>query len=117
MAAYVPDSGHVVWLNFDPKAGHEQAGLRPAVIVSPGVYNGKVGLAICCPITHKKKGYPFEVLLPDGFPIKGVILADQLKSLDWRVRQAQYITSLPQEVFQEVKILPTIGNVSTSIQG
>ena len=94
-AAYVPERGDLVWLTFDPHAGHEQAGRRPAVVVSPRAYNGKVGLALFCPVTGKRKGYPYEVEIPPALTISGVILSDQLKSLDWRARQAQYICRLP----------------------
>ena len=94
-AAYVPERGDVVWLTFDPQAGHEQAGRRPAVVVSPRAYNGKVGLALFCPVTGKRKGYPYEVEIPPALTIGGVILSDQLKSLDWRARKAQYICRLP----------------------
>lgn len=100
--AYAPARGDMIWLSFTPQAGHEQAGRRPAVVLSPQSYNQKVGLALCCPITNQIKGYPFEVLLPDGVGVTGVILADQVKSLDWRVRQAEYIGSLPEEVVNEV---------------
>ncbi len=86
--AYVPSRGDVVWLTFNPQSGHEQAGRRPAVVLSPRAYNAKVGLAIFCPVTSKVKGYPFEVALPEGFAVQGVILADQVKSLDWRARRA-----------------------------
>lgn len=84
--SYVPDAGDVVWLQFDPQAGHEQAGHRPALVLSPAAYNGKVGLMICCPMTTRIKGYPFEVLI-SGAPAR-VVLADQVKSLDWRARRA-----------------------------
>ena len=94
-AGYVPERGDVVWLTFDPHAGHEQAGRRPAVVVSPRAYNGKVGLALFCPVTGKRKGYPYEVEIPPALTISGVILSDQLKSLDWRARKAQYICRLP----------------------
>ena len=94
-AAYVPERGDLVWLTFDPHAGHEQAGRRPAVVVSPRAYNGKVGLALFCPITGKRKGYPYEVEIPPALTISGVILSDQLKSLDWRARKAQYICRFP----------------------
>jgi len=83
---YVPDAGDVVWLRFDPQAGHEQAGHRPAVVISPATYNGKTGLMLCCPMTTQVKGYPFEVLIAGGRP--GVALADQVKSLDWVARKA-----------------------------
>lgn len=92
----------MVWLQFDPQAGSEQAGRRPALVVSPREYNGKVGLALCCPITSRAKGYPFEIALPEGLGIRGVILSDQIKSLDWRVRKAQIITSVPEDVLHEV---------------
>ena len=74
---YIPDRGDIVWIDFSPQAGHEQAGRRPALVVSPGAYNKKVGLAILCPITSQVKGYPFEVILPAGLPIQGVVLSDQ----------------------------------------
>lgn len=99
---YVPDRGDVVWLNFEPQAGHEQGGRRPAVVLSPAAYNGKVGLALLCPITRQVKGYPFEVALPGSVDVGGVILADQVKSLDWRSRQAEFLLRLPPEVFEEV---------------
>jgi mRNA interferase MazF len=100
--AYVPDRGDAVWLTFNPQAGYEQAGRRPALILSPQAYNGKVGLAICCPITNQIKGYPFEVGIPDGLEVTGVVLSDQVKSLDWRARQAAFILKLPDEVVHQV---------------
>ncbi len=99
---YVPERGDIVWLVFDPQVGREQAGRRPAVILSPKSYNGKVGLAICCPITHQAKGYPFEVALPAGENVTGVILADHVRSVDWKGRQASLITQLPVELLNEV---------------
>ena len=99
---YVPKRGEVVWLQFDPQAGHEQAGRRPAVIVSPREYNGKTGLALCCPITSRIKGYPFEVALSEDSEVSGVILADQVKSLDWRARRARKLWTLPEEALQEL---------------
>jgi mRNA interferase MazF len=99
---YVPARGDLVWLHFNPQSGHEQSGRRPAVVLSPRVYNEKVGLALFCPVTSKRKGYPFEVALPPSCSVHGVILSDQLKSFDWRARAAEYITSLPQEVIGEV---------------
>ena len=101
MAAYVPARGELVWLQFTPQAGHEQAGHRPALVISPSSYNRRVGLAICCPVTSRVKGYPFEVLLPQGLGVEGAILSDQIKSLDWRVRKARRIGSVPAEVLQE----------------
>ncbi len=100
--AYVPERGDMVWLTFNPQAGHEQAGRRPAVVLSPAAYNGKVGLALVCPVTNQQKGYPFEVMVPPNAGITGVILADQLKSLDWRVRQAELIGKLPEHTLSEV---------------
>ncbi|MCC7264758.1 MAG: endoribonuclease MazF [Candidatus Latescibacteria bacterium] len=101
-AAYAPGRGDVVWIDFNPQAGHEQAGRRPALVVSPLAYNSKVGLALLCPITSQVKGYPFEVRLPEGTGLSGVVLADQVKSLDWRVRRAERIGTLPEEVTGEV---------------
>jgi mRNA interferase MazF len=100
--AYIPKRGDVVWISLNPQAGHEQFGRRPAVVLSPAAYNGKVGLAILCPITTQVKGYPFEVSIPDGLPVKGAILADQAKSLDWRVRQAEFICLLPDHIISGV---------------
>ena len=100
--AYIPDSGDIVWIMFNPQAGHEQAGHRPALVLSPKSYNGKVGLAILCPITSQVKGYPFEVLIPEGLEVKGAILSDQVKSLDWKARKAQFSCKLPSEQYNEV---------------
>lgn len=100
--AYAPERGDVVWLSFSPQAGHEQAGRRPALIVSPGAYNRKVGLAICCPITSQVKGYPFEVSLGGTGRTRGVVLADQVKSLDWRARKAEFIERAPSAATTEV---------------
>src|SRR5205809_563657 len=99
---YVPDRGDVVWITLNPQAGHEQAGRRPAVVLSPATYNGKVGLAILCPITNQIKGYPFEVIIPTDFAISGAILSDQVKSLDWRARNASFICALPPATMMEV---------------
>ena len=99
---YIPARGDVVWITLNPQAGHEQAGRRPAVVLSPSSYNGKLGLAILCPITSQVKGYPFEVSLPSGSKLGGVILADQVKSLDWRIRRAEFICKLRRETTQEV---------------
>jgi mRNA interferase MazF len=92
----------VVWITLNPQAGHEQAGRRPAVVVSPRLYNGKVGLGLFCPITSRVKGYPFEVALPADLPVGGVVLADQVKSLDWRARRAERAARLPSETIAEV---------------
>jgi mRNA interferase MazF len=99
---YFPNRGDAVWLNFSPKAGHEQSGRRPAVVVSPGSYNKKVGLGLFCPITSQTKGYPFEVRIPAGMNVSGVVLSDQIKSLDWEVRDAQFICKLPVSTMSEV---------------
>jgi mRNA interferase MazF len=96
--AYVPRRGDAVWLNFNPQSGHEQAGRRPALVLSPEEYNRKTGLAIFCPITSQVKGYPFEVKLPAGLPVNGVVLADQVKSFDWQMREAALIKKLPAQV-------------------
>ena len=100
--SYVPDRGHVVWITLNPQAGHEQAGRRPAVVLSPVAYNGRLGLAIFCPIASQIKGYPFEVRVPPGLPVAGAVLADQVKNLDWRVRKAEFICVMPKDVIQEV---------------
>jgi len=99
---YIPARGDAIWLTFTPQAGHEQAGRRPALVLSPASYNRKVGLAILCPITTQVKAYPFEVATPAGSRVSGVVLADQVKSLDWRVRQAEFICKLPREITVEV---------------
>ena len=99
---YVPRCGDVVWITLNPQAGHEQAGRRPAVVLSPQNYNSKVGLVILCPVTSQTKGYPFEVLLPAGLPVAGAVLSDQVKSLDWRARNAELICTLATETISEV---------------
>jgi len=101
-SSFVPRRGDVVWFTFNPQAGHEQAGRRPALVLSPLSYNAKVGLALLCPITSQVKGYPFEVSIPDGLPVAGAVLADQLKSLDWRARDATFVCALPTTVTSEV---------------
>jgi len=110
VASFVPSRGDLVWLQFNPQAGHEQAGRRPALVISPSSYNRRVGLAICCPVTTQVKGYPFEVLLPEGLGVEGAILSDQVKSLDWRMRRARRIGRVPPDVLQEAvgKILALI---------
>ena len=94
----MPDRGDVVWLDFTPQAGHEQAGRRPGVVLSPAAYNGKVGLALVCPITTQAKGYPFEVAIPGERTVTGVILADQVKTMDWRARRAKVVDRVGAEV-------------------
>jgi mRNA interferase MazF len=101
-AAAIPDRGDIVWISLNPQAGHEQAGRRPAVVLSPASYNGRVGLALLCPVTSRAKGYPFEVRLPSDLPVSGVALADQVKSLDWRARRAESVGTLPATVVAEI---------------
>jgi mRNA interferase MazF len=107
---YVPERGDIVWLHFDPQAGHEQSGTRPALTISPRLYNRKSGLALFCPITSQAKGYPFEVAV-SGKSIRGVILSDQLKSLDWNVRKASRIERAAPAVLEEA--LAKIGTLVT----
>jgi len=98
---WAPSAGDLVWLTFDPQAGREQAGRRPALVLSPLEYNRRSGLALVCPITSQVKGYPFEVTLPAGLPASGVVLADHLKSVDWRARRAELAGSVPPRVLRE----------------
>ncbi len=107
---YIPERGDIVWLTFDPQAGHELAGHRLALVMSPKVYNSKTGLALFCPITSQIKQYPFEVGIPSGLQVTGVVLADQIKSLDWRARKAVYIYSLPPEITNDViaRVIPLL---------
>lgn len=100
--AYVPERGDLAWVDFNPQVGHEQAGHRPALILSPKVYNGKAGLAIVCPVTNQSKGYPFEVHIPEGLDVTGVILADQAKSLSWKGRKATFICKVPDSLVRDV---------------
>lgn len=99
---YCPERGDIVWLAFSPQAGHEQAGHRPALVLSPEPYNRKAGLALFCPITNRAKGYPFEVTIPEGIKASGVILSDQVRSLDWKARQAEFFCTLPPSALDEV---------------
>jgi mRNA interferase MazF len=110
MSSYVPDRGDLVWLEFTPQAGSEHRGRRPALILSPKTYNGKVGLALLCPVTSKIKGYPFEVVLPDGCAVSGGVLSDQLKSLDWRSRKVKFIERVSSDVMAMVtaRVLPLL---------
>lgn len=107
---YVPKRGDLIWLDFTPQAGHEQADRRPAAVISSSQYNRKVGLLLACPITSYRKQYPFEVLLPDGLPITGVILADQVRSLDWKSRRAAFIGRIGEDVLAE-----TLGKLAALI--
>lgn len=101
-AQYVPDRGDVVWLTFDPQSGHEQSGRRPALVLSPRAYNAKTSLAIFCPLTTQSKGYPFEVMIPAEVDLEGVVLSDQVRSLDWKARRASRICDLPPSTIDEV---------------
>jgi mRNA interferase MazF len=100
---YVPDSGDLIWLDFTPQAGREQAGRRPAVVLSPRAYNEKTSLAVVCPVTSRVKGYPFEVLVPPGMRIQGAILSDHLKNLDWRQRKAEKAGKVSAAVLAQVR--------------
>ncbi len=108
---YVPERGDLLWLTFDPQAGREQAGQRPALVLSPIDYNRRASLALVCPITTQVKGYSFEVALPPGLPFSGVVLADHLKSADWAARRAQFAAKAPAEVLADVtaKLRPLLG--------
>ena len=101
-AEYCPKRGDVVWISFNPQAGHEQAGHRPALVLSPESYNRKVGLSLLCPITNQVKGYPFEVSVPDGLKAAGVVLSDQVKSMDWKARGAAFLCCLPESTVHQV---------------
>lgn len=102
MNNYIPQRGDVVWINMHPQAGHEQAGRRPAIVLSPMSYNGKVGLALFCPVTNQIKGYPFEVIIPSGLKVTGAVLSDQVKSLDWKIRDTECYDRVPETVILEI---------------
>ena len=110
MSSYVPERGDLVWLEFTPQAGTEQRGRRPALVLSPKSYNRKVGLALFCPVTSRVRGYPFEVQLPDGSAVSGVVLSDQLKSLDWISRKVKFIERASSDVIAMVtaRVLPLL---------
>jgi len=99
---FIPHRGDVVWIDMQPQTGHEQSGRRPAIVLSPKSYNGKVGLALLCPITNQTKGYPFEVIIPSGLKVTGVVLSDQVKSLDWKIRDAEFCAKVPEAVVLEI---------------
>ena len=101
--SYMPERGDIVWLNFTPQTGHEQRGKRPALILSPKMYNEKTSLCICLPITSKVKGYPFEVALPEDLEVRGVVLSDQVKSLDFVAREAAFICRVPKDIVASVQ--------------
>ncbi|MBU4011464.1 MAG: endoribonuclease MazF [Proteobacteria bacterium] len=102
MSNYVPDRGDAVWINMNPQAGHEQAGRRPAIVLSPVSYNRKVGLALFCPVANQIKGYPFEVNIPQGLKVTGAALSDQVKSLDWKIRNTEFCDKIPDNVIFEI---------------
>jgi len=110
VAAYIPDAGDIIWLNFDPQAGHEQAGHRPAAVLSPKAYNSRTGLCLVVPITNQGKGYPFEQALPASCKTTGVALCDQVRSLDWKVRQATLKEAAGKEFAREIlaRFLPLV---------
>jgi mRNA interferase MazF len=101
--AYCPEAGDFIWIAFDPQAGRERAGRRPAIVLSPRRYNSLTQLCVLCPITSQIKGYPFEVIIPSGLPITGVVLSDQVKSLSWDRRRSAFICESPTSVVQNVK--------------
>jgi mRNA interferase MazF len=107
----VPDAGQFVWIDFDPTKGHEQGGKRPALVLSPRAYNERTRLCIACPITSRAKGYPFEVPIPEGHRITGVVLADHLRNLSWPERNVSLIGAAPPDLLDEVreKIAPLLG--------
>ena len=102
MSSYAPKRGDVVWLSLNPQAGHEQAGRRPVVVLSRTRYNRRTGMAIVCPITSRVKGFPFEVALPIGLPVHGVVLSDQAKSIDWQARGAEYLCVVTDRVLKQI---------------
>jgi mRNA interferase MazF len=102
---YVPERGDVVWLSFDPRLGHEQAGHRPALVLSPAVYNEKAGTMVCCPITSRKKGYPFQVEIVGNPDVSGMVMADQVTCVDWQARTAKKKGAVGEDVLQEVRNL------------
>jgi mRNA interferase MazF len=101
--SYVPDAGDLIWMTFDPQTGHEQRGRRPALVLSPRLYNGKTGLALACRVTSRVKGYPFEVLLPETGTITGVVLSDQVRNLDWQARRAVFGDRVSPEILTDVR--------------
>ncbi|MYD10691.1 MAG: endoribonuclease MazF [Chloroflexi bacterium] len=111
VVTYIPDRGDIIWINFDPQVGHEQAGHRPALVVSRRIYNRASELLTCFPIRSRQKGYGFEVPLPRNFEVKGVVLADQVKSMDWRLRKARFFAKAPDAVLAE-----TLDKLSTLVQ-
>lgn len=99
---FIPDRGDIIWINFNPQSGRDQAGMRPVLVISPKIYNLKVGLALCCPITSKIKGYPFEVVTPKNLGVSGAILVDHIKSLDWKSCLAKFECKAGKVIMNEV---------------
>ena len=99
---YVPQRGDLVWIDFDPQVGHEQAGRRPALVLSPGSYNGETHRGLFCPITSKVKGYAYEVRVTGATRVSGVVLADQVKNLDWSKQNAAFIERSSPELIEDV---------------
>lgn len=110
---YTPDVGHVIKIDFDPVAGHEQGGWRPAIVLSPASYNGKTNLAVAVPVTTQVKGYPFEVRLPAAMKTTGVVLSDQVKNVDWHARRAKFIENAPPDllraIYERLELLLMLG--------
>lgn len=112
VSTYVPDAGDLVWLDFDPQAGREQAGTRPAVILSSKYFNLRSSVAFACPISSKVKGYQFQVVLPPGLEVHGVVLCEHMRSLDWRVRKVAYLGRMPDDVLLQVRgVVRTIAGI------
>jgi mRNA interferase MazF len=109
--AYCPEAGDIIWIDFNPTKGHEQQGRRPAIVLSPRAYNERAKLCVACPVTSRPKGYPFEVRLPQGHAVPGVILADHLRNLAWSEGRAKFITAAPADVLDDAlaKISALIG--------
>ncbi|MGL5805136.1 MAG: endoribonuclease MazF [Xenococcaceae cyanobacterium] len=102
--SYCPEQGDIIWLDFNPQLGREQANRRPSLVLSPFDYNRTVKLVLVCPITSRSKGYPFEVLIPDGLAVSGVILSDQIKSFDWQLRKSEFICKAPDNIIRQVVV-------------
>jgi mRNA interferase MazF len=100
---YCPDAGDIIWIDLDPTKGHEQRGRRPALVLSPRTYNQRSGLCVACSVTNQAKGYPFEVAMPPGLKVSGVVLSDQMRSLAWLERRSEFIDTAPADVLDDVR--------------